>query len=363
VTLHGQPVLDPTAGSGNLLDPHSANNRYGIEIDKDWTGKDCPYDAIQADLQEIYPLARRIGLTFPLIVTNPPFGLTWQEPSLNAGKNTNSTVLCYQYCLNLLDEYGQGVLICGKDRLDREILPMPEARHIYAIVDVQGLFGKSVDLSCSIAFFAQNRREPIGDPFRIERKVAELDEELARKIYSQKNATCTILNLYESSNVQRLWKALREEVKNRKRPGDHPEFNLSLRGRRIRIHFRAYQEIAFHRHDRQLLQMVKSLDGLNPTYFAVNRGFWKDCRKLIDGGYLTLDPAAKIVIEKIIDEADLSTCPLYPIKPQQRLGFLTEAENGPLHSKPSADGHRGREAIPSVCQVPASKPSMGKNPT
>ncbi|MCK6497839.1 hypothetical protein L6Q85_16530, partial [bacterium] len=104
------------------------------------------------------------------------------------------------------------------------------------------------------------------------------------------------------------------------------EYNLTLKARRIRIHFRAYQEIAFHRYDRHLLQMVKNLDGLNPTYFAVNRGFWKDCDKLIEGGYLTIDPNAKIAIDKIINEADLSTCPLYPIKPQQRLGFLTDAD-------------------------------------
>jgi superfamily II DNA or RNA helicase len=326
VTLLGQPVLDPTAGAGNLLKPHSAGLRYGIEIDKDWTGKDCSYDAIQADLQELYPLAKRIGLTFPLILANPPFGLSWHEPTLNDGKPINSTVLCYQYCLNLLDEYGQGVFICGRDRLDREILPLPEASQIYAIVDVPDLFGKAVDLPCSISFFAKSRREPISDPFRVERKSAQLDEELARRIYSEKNATCTLVNLYEQSEVQRLWKALREEVKNRKKKDDAPEYNLTIQARRMRIHFRAYQEIAFHRHDRHLLQMVKNLDGLNPTYFAVNRGFWKDCQKLIEGGYLTIGADAKADIDKIIDEADLSTCPLYPIKPQQRLGFLTDAE-------------------------------------
>ncbi|MCG3144179.1 MAG: hypothetical protein HONDAALG_01572 [Gammaproteobacteria bacterium] len=326
VTLLGQPVLDPTAGSGNLLQPHSTGNRYGIEIDKDWTGKDCNYEAIQADLQQVYPLARRIGLTFPLIVANPPFGITWQEPSINEGKNTNSTVLCYQYCLQLLDEYGQGVLICGRDRLDREVLPLEESQHIYAIVDVPDLFGKDVDLPCSIAFFAQTRREPISDPFRIERKACDLDEDLARRLYNERYQTCTMLNLYQQSEVQRLWKALRDEVRNRKHADDHPEYNLTLKARRIHIHFRAYQEIAFHRHDRHLLQMVKNLDGLNPTYFAVNRGFWKDCDKLIESGYLTIDPVAKIAIEKIINESDLSTCPLYPIKPQQRLGFLTDAD-------------------------------------
>ncbi|MCA9443579.1 MAG: SAM-dependent DNA methyltransferase, partial [Candidatus Omnitrophica bacterium] len=202
-TGKGHPTLDPTAGSGNLLTPHSTGSRYGIEIDKDWTGKDCPYDVIQADLQEIYPLARRIGLTFPVIVANPPFGLTWNEPSLNEGKNVNSTILTYQYCLHLLDDYGQGVLICGKDRLDREILPMVEAEHIYAIVDVPDLFGKTVALSCAIVFFANEIRESAPEVYRTESMAADLDEGLSRLIYNQRGASATVLNLYEPSEIQR----------------------------------------------------------------------------------------------------------------------------------------------------------------
>ena len=65
------PQRAPETCSNRIL----RENRFGIEIDKDWTGKDCSYDVIQGDLQEIYPLARRIGLTFPVIVANPPFGL------------------------------------------------------------------------------------------------------------------------------------------------------------------------------------------------------------------------------------------------------------------------------------------------
>jgi len=327
VTLLGHPVLDPTAGAGNLLHPHSTGLRYGIEIDKDWTGEDCPYDAIQADLQELYPLAKRIGLTFPLILTNPPFGLSWKEPTLNEGKSINSTVLCYQYCLNLLDEYGQGVLICGRDRLDREILPLPEAEHIYAIVDVADLFGKNVDLPCSMAFFVNQLKSDPPDRFRTDRKAAELDEDLARTIYSHRNASGTILNLYEPSEVQRLWRALKEEYKRSKRTEEKPEYVISLKGNQIKIHFRAFQEIALHRHDHRLLQTVHNLDGFNPSYFAVNRGFWKDMTKLLEEGYVTISPDAKGAIEKILADADLSTCPLYPIKPQQRLGFLTDAES------------------------------------
>jgi superfamily II DNA or RNA helicase len=95
----------------------------------------------------------------------------------------------------------------------------------------------------------------------------------------------------------------------------------------MKIRFRAFQEIALHRHDHQLLQTVRNLDGLNPSYFAVNRGFWKDILKLLAEGFVTISADAKGAIEKILQDADLSTCPLYPIKPQQRLGFLTDADS------------------------------------
>ncbi len=327
ITGKGVPVFDPTAGNGNLLNAHLEGMRYGIEIDKDWTGKDCSYDCIQGDLQEIYPLARRIGLTFPLIVSNPPFGLTWNDPTLNEAKSVNSTILCYQYCLHLLDDYGQGVLICGRDRLDREILLLEDANHIYSIVDVPDLFGENVTLPCSIVFFASEMRESAPEIYRTAANVADLDESLSRLVKNQRGASATILNLYEPSEINRLWRALRDEWNRQKKDGTKPEYVVTLKGNRIKIHFRAFQEIALHRHDHRLLQAVRNLDGLNPSYFAVNRGFWKDLTRLSDEGYVTISPAAKTAIHAIIEGADLSTCPLYPIKPQQRLGFLTEAES------------------------------------
>ncbi|MCA9440231.1 MAG: DEAD/DEAH box helicase, partial [Candidatus Omnitrophica bacterium] len=127
--------------------------------------------------------------------------------------------------------------------------------------------------------------------------------------------------------IQRLWKALRDEWKRQKKTNDRPEYAVTIRSNRIKIHLRAFQEIALHRHDHRLLQTVRNLDGLNPSYFAVNRGFWKDVSRLVEEGFLTISPDARRAIEQIIEDADLSTCPLYPIKPQQRLGFLTDAES------------------------------------
>ena len=183
-------------------------------------------------------------------------------------------------------------------------------------------------MPCSIVFFASAMRNSTGAQLcRTERATSELDSELSRRIYSQRGASATVLNLYEPSEIQRLWRALRDEFKRSKKSIGKPDHAITLQSKRIKVRFRAFQEIALHRHDHRLLQTVRNLDGLNPSYFAVNRGFWKDITRLVDEGYLTISPDANAAIEKIIQDADLSTCPLYPIKPQQRLGFLTDAES------------------------------------
>ena len=70
------PVLDPTAGNGALLS--AFEHRYGIEIDPDHT-RNADYTAIPGDLQRVYPLLRLLGVEFPAVVLNPPFGLNWTD--------------------------------------------------------------------------------------------------------------------------------------------------------------------------------------------------------------------------------------------------------------------------------------------
>ena len=77
----GQPaaVLDPTAGSGSLLAPFAPSTRFGIEIDADHAGGSelagTEYEAVAGDAQEVIPMLRAAGLTWPAVVLNPPFGL------------------------------------------------------------------------------------------------------------------------------------------------------------------------------------------------------------------------------------------------------------------------------------------------
>jgi hypothetical protein len=184
-------VLDPTAGAGSLLVPYAPESRFGIEIDEDharaakkgverrranpgatpaadrgpWTGG-APasgprgeddlyaYHAIQGDAQKVVPMLRAAGATFDAVVLNPPFGLQWRDPVHTGKGETNSTALAFLWAMDLLDRFGQGAMVSGRDRLFREVLGRPEAKGIYAIVEVVGqLFDSDVALPCAISFF------------------------------------------------------------------------------------------------------------------------------------------------------------------------------------------------------------------
>ena len=164
-------VFDPTAGAGALLEPYPAGKRFGIEIDADHvpdTGTAEPaqdgldglvsYRGISGDAQRVVPMLRAAGVRFPAIVLNPPFGLDWTDAvhaNGDAGKRINSTALAYLWALDLLKQFGQGAMICGTDRLAKEILSRPEGRGVYAVVDVEGPLFPGVALPTSIAFFVR----------------------------------------------------------------------------------------------------------------------------------------------------------------------------------------------------------------
>jgi hypothetical protein len=92
------PVLDPTAGNGGLLASWPKDQRYGVEIDGDQVAAG-DYHAIAGDVQRVFPMLRKLGVRFPQIVANPPFGLTWTD---GAGSLENSTVAVWRMSLALL---------------------------------------------------------------------------------------------------------------------------------------------------------------------------------------------------------------------------------------------------------------------
>jgi hypothetical protein len=148
--LGRSPVLDPTAGNGALLAKWPREQRFGVEIDGDQV-RIGDYQAIKGDAQRAFPMLRKLGVQFPRIVANPPFGLTWTD---GTGRPENSTVAVWRMSLALLAPDDVGAFICGRDRFRRKVLSREDAAGVFAAVECNDLF-EGVALPCLIAFFVR----------------------------------------------------------------------------------------------------------------------------------------------------------------------------------------------------------------
>jgi hypothetical protein len=326
-------VLDPTAGNGALLAPYTPDQRFGIELDPDQIARG-DYYSIQGDLQHIYPLLRCAGVRFAHIAVNPPFGLDWSDPQVSDGKKLNSTILAYRYALGLLSDSGQGVLIAGRDRFYKDILPRPEGQGFYAIVETPDLFD-GVKLQTVLAFFAtpSNRLEDDKRrPFKTTVDGAELDnEELAEAISVHRDDTCGYIDdsptPYDAEEMRSAFDAAQKEHarrrKARKSPNDH---DLYLRGAgKIGVNLSPLAQIALN--DQRRLRDVQRLNNQATSYFAMQLREWRAITDLAEQGVITLESALAEHVSGVIAAAETLITPLYPVRAQQRLGFLDDQDS------------------------------------
>src|ERR1019366_7429740 len=110
--------------------------------------------------QSDFPMIRKLGVQFPRVVANPPFGLTWTD---GTGRSENSPVAAGKRSLVMLPPEGVGAFICGRDLFRREVLPREDAAGVFATVECDDLF-EGVELPCLIAFFvgAEDRSDDGG---------------------------------------------------------------------------------------------------------------------------------------------------------------------------------------------------------
>jgi hypothetical protein len=321
-------VLDPTAGNGALLAPYDKSQRFGIEIDRDQI-KAGEYTSIRGDLQQIYPLLRCAGVRFGQIVLNPPFGLEWGEPL--TGKKVNSTVLAYRYAQGLLTDEGQGVLIAGRKRFYDEILPSLEGNGVYAVVETNKLFDGAV-LPTVIAFFvAPHNRETDAPVLQATVKRSALDsDKLAQEIIDRREQTCGTLDGSATPNspdaMRKAFGAAQKEHtrrrKTRKKPNDH---DLYLRGRgKIGVNLSPLAQLALN--ELKLLRDIQRLNNQASGYFALQLREWRRIIDLAAQGIITLEPALTEHVSGVIEAAETLITPLYPVRVQQRLGFLDDQD-------------------------------------
>jgi hypothetical protein len=314
------PVLDPTAGNGALL--AAFEHRYGIELDPDHA-KHANYCAIQGDLQLVYPLLRLLGVEFPAVVLNPPFGLDWKD---HQGKTVNSTLQTYRYATNLLCPGGQGMLIAGRDRLWREIAP--EAPGIYCVVHCDDLFD-DVEIETAMAFFVKPDQsvEEWDRPTRLNAGRQELVE-LAEQIRDAREDRGAFPPRWaDPRSLTVAFKNVEREHRRRieAERGRASRYDLFARGQQLACHPSAFAKLALA--ERRLDRTAEGLNGKSIHYFALNLREWRQLAEAAEQGVLTIDPKLPELVDQVVRDAVRDATPLYPVRPQMRLGFLEDLES------------------------------------
>lgn len=335
-TYGGLNVLDPTAGDGSLLKFFDPGYSWGVEIDQDQIdASEGSYKAIRGDIQHVYPLLRRVVSDWGAIVANPPFGLQWEEPTYNEGAPTNSTKLTWFYINQILAEDGQIAFIAGRDRFLKDIAGTPAGRGVYAVVECEDLFEGTV-LPSVIAFAMHPAMRTAASEGFAERKVPremlDLVAEWVRDARSEAADTYSRFahRDFQSHRRAEAWKAVQEEYERRveKRLGSKKrEFDVQLvggEGGTVQVLPSNFALAALHKlgktHD------VTRMNNHSVNYFANNEREWNVLIGLEASDILQIDPRVTKAVTEALLEFKRIICPLYPIKPQQRLGYLSDID-------------------------------------
>ncbi|MDN5697809.1 MAG: SNF2-related protein, partial [Rubrobacter sp.] len=253
-----------------------------------------------------------------------------------------STALAYLWALDLLEPYGQGAMICGRDRLAREVLNRPEAEGIYAVVDVEGPLFEDVELPTSIAFFVQpknrrDRRYAEAGERQSERESALYErfsayradlESLAEDVRSARRLAAGLIQPgRDNEELQASFRAVASEYRRRRKTesrGADDSDDVDLTGGRIRVRLRAYNKLVLARSGR--LQEIELLRNQSPAYFGQNKRAWRQLLQAEEEGLLSVSEALKKKVAAEAEEAERQSTPLFPVPPQMRLGWLTDLE-------------------------------------
>lgn len=329
-------VLDPTAGDGSLLKFFEPIHSFGVEIDADQIKKsEGSYKPINGDLQHVYALIRR-SFEFNAIVANPPFGLDWEEPTLRDGATSNSALLTLMMMNRLLTHDGQFAFINSTSGFDFCARQKDEVEGVYAVIDVPDLFHGTVT-SSTIAF-GVNPQLRQGEAFkgfeRREMQVANLDLLKGWVLDLRKKAigygrVAQNTGYYERAQLAQNWPVLQKEYDRRtdKRLKKQREakFDVELfAGTQLNILPSPFTSLVLTKLNK--LQLLSRLNGASVNYFIQNERDWLAIKELEKDELITVDPRVTEKVEAALFDTRRVLCPLYPLKPVQRLGFLSDID-------------------------------------
>ncbi|MGI4791990.1 MAG: SNF2-related protein [Janthinobacterium lividum] len=350
----GWHVLDLTAGDGSLLAPFDSQRRVGIEIDHDQIkaakAGGTGYAALHGDVQRILPLLRLTGQQFGRVVLNPPFGLTWDV----AGQRMNRTKAAFVMALSVLAPGGQGAIIGGAKRLQDEILSDETLRTaVFAEVSIPAGTFEGVELEVSVLFFAdpahrytprKAQSAPCVDGGNLAAARSQVTD-------SRRSLFVTLPHrdgMDHDDLVQDLRHVQQEHARRRDQREGTASADICLTAKnRISVHLSAITTNAImSAAGSETVAGLQRLDGLTVNYFAQNPREWKDVAALAAGAVLTLDTGLAAQVESVIEKAAALSCPVYPIKPQQRLGYLADTEQIECTVSDPAKGFTAGEFYP-----------------
>ena len=271
------------------------------------------------------------GCRFPQIVANPPFGLTWTD---GAGRPENSTVAAWRMSLALLAPQGVGAFICGRDRFRREVLSREDAAGVFATVECDDLFD-GVALPCLIAFFVgpEDRSDDGGLLVEAEASKEELAERaLSHEIKTGAAPRGPLLRSARSparrSARSKPWRLVGRELERRRREeaSQRPTYAVELRARdRLAIRPGPFVRQALAKAGR--LKLVETLHNQPVGHFALNALDWRLLGELEQECDLSISPAVREAVAEVADAAEREVIPLYEVRPQMRLGYLTDLDS------------------------------------
>ena len=283
------------------------------------------YHAIHGDLQRAYPLLRVLGTRFSRIAANPPFGLEWRSTS---GGSESSTVAAWRMSLGLLADDGCGAFIAGRDRFRRDVLSRSDASGVYALVECPDLFD-GVALPCVIAFFVQPRiRTSDTAAVQITAPRAQLPA-LAGQIIEARRQSCRYIPEWDRHRAILVshFAGVSEEMKRRREAADSstPRHDLSLSGASVHVRLAPFAKVVLS--ERQLLRNVERLHRQPISYFGLNLKEWRQLESLAADGVVSIEPALTDAVSAATVKAERDICPLYAVRPQQRLAFLDDLDS------------------------------------
>ncbi len=367
-----QIVLDPLAGDGSMLNATQSVTKLGIELDGRFakplrnnpefpTGKTTITHADYTLWQE---LAGKIEMRFPLIVTNPPFGLQWHgkrfdwlrsgSPYTQAaynklrGKNTiDSTAATFLSTLELTaGTDGRAMMICNDDTA-RRLFGDPEnptadslLHPIFLWMTINGSVFPNVKsgLKTAVIYFSRCHGQrrwnlPQKTPNIKHLTLNSSDPQIIRNGLDSLQAGC--FDLMEggyrtytdpTAEIVRQMTCIEQEYKRRYESEIDPPFHIKLG-----INGRITRNLSTYDHmggiSREALTRLNALQDKTPLQLSVQNNTRKELQWAVKWTGWRVDPKLIKAVAEAVKAYESERAPFYTPNPVQSLGWVDEEES------------------------------------